>query len=64
MFSVGNALILPDLPYPDPTRLFVLWERSPSGNETRVANPVTFFAMDRSRSIGRLPHFDRSDHVI
>src|SRR5215472_3264942 len=29
IFSVINGLLLRSLPYPDPDRLFTLWERSP-----------------------------------
>src|SRR5207253_946451 len=41
IFSVIKAVLLNRLPYGDPSRLVVLWERNPNGNTDLVA-PLTY----------------------
>src|SRR5438309_10738328 len=41
IFSVIKAVLLNSLPYADPSRLVVVWERNPSGSPDLVA-PLTY----------------------
>src|SRR6266545_4706949 len=43
IFTVVNAALLRPLPFEDPDRLVIVWERSPRGSATNVANPGNFF---------------------
>jgi putative ABC transport system permease protein len=56
IFGVVHGVLLRPLPYADPDRLVVLWERSPtSGNDHNVASVPNFEAWrERTRSFERM----------
>jgi len=56
IFSVVNAVLLRPLPYPDPDRLVLVWERNvPRHQETNVVNPQNYLDWnDRSKSFSGL----------
>jgi putative ABC transport system permease protein len=59
MFSVVNALLLRKLPYVEPERLVMLWERNLSSpTERNVVGPANFLAwQDMARSFERMAAF-------
>jgi putative ABC transport system permease protein len=59
MFSVVDAVLLRQLPYPDPNRLVMLWEHNLSkGNEHNVTSPANFLAWrDETRSFSSMAAF-------
>jgi putative ABC transport system permease protein len=56
IFSVVNAVLLRPLPYPDPDRLVLVWERNiPRRQETNVVNPQNYLDWnDRAKSFSGL----------
>jgi putative ABC transport system permease protein len=56
IFSVVNAVLLRPLPYPDPDRLVLVWERNiPRHQETNVVNPQNYLDWnDRAKSFSGL----------
>ena len=59
IFSVVNAVLLRPLPYPEPSRLVMLWEHNRQrGNERNVVGPANFMEWrDRSASFEELAAF-------
>jgi len=58
IFSVVNAAMLQRLPFEAPDRLVMVWERSPGGDRTNVANPLNFLDWrDRNHSFERIAAF-------
>src|SRR5436853_7771942 len=50
IFSVCEAVLLKPLPYSDPNRIFMLWERQPSGDTLNLVAPANFIDLrDQSR---------------
>ncbi len=57
IFSVIKAVLLNQLPYPDPSRLIVLWEQNPNGSPDLVA-PLTYLDWrQQSRAIPSMSAF-------
>src|SRR5947209_938250 len=57
IFSVIKAVLLKQLPYPDPSRLIVLWEQNPNGSPDLVA-PLTYLDWrEQSRAISSMAAF-------
>jgi putative ABC transport system permease protein len=56
IFSVVNAVLMRPLPYPDPDRLVLVWERNvPRHQETNVVNPQNYLDwQDRAKSFSGL----------
>jgi len=55
IFSVVNAVMLRQMPFQDPHRLVMVWERSPQTSKTNVVNPQNFLAWQaRNRSFERI----------
>jgi putative ABC transport system permease protein len=56
IFSVVNAVLMRPLPYPDPDRLVLVWERNvPRHQETNVVNPQNYLDwQDRAKSFAGL----------
>src|SRR5260370_7731582 len=50
MFSVGDAVLLRRLPYPEPDRLVVLWGRNPQKGLRQERNTLADFADWRARA--------------
>ncbi len=51
MFTVANSVLLRPLPFPDPQRLVMVWEKPPEGKATNVVQPQNFLDWrQRSRS--------------
>src|SRR5258706_6303204 len=50
MFSVGNAVLLRPLPYPEPERLVVLWGRNPQKGLEQERDTLADFADWRARA--------------
>jgi predicted permease len=42
MFAIVNALLLQPLPFPDPDRLMMVWERTPQGQPRNVVSAPNF----------------------
>src|SRR5216117_3279416 len=57
IFSVIKAVLLNQLPYQDPSRLVVLWEQNPDGNNDLVA-PLTYRDwQEQSRAVKAMAAF-------
>src|SRR3954464_69303 len=57
IFSVIKAVLLNQLPYRDPSRLVVVWERNPTGLTDLVA-PLTFRDwQEQSRAVASMAAF-------
>jgi putative ABC transport system permease protein len=55
IFSVVNAVMLARMPYENPDRLVMVWERSPRTGKANVANPVNFLEWQaRNHSFERI----------
>jgi putative ABC transport system permease protein len=54
IFSVFDAVILRPLPYPDPGRLVLVWQKRPDGRENGVAGINYLEWMKQTRSFERL----------
>ena len=56
IFSVVNGVLMRPLPYPDPDRLVLVWERNvPRHQETNVVNPQNYLDwQDRAKSFSGL----------
>src|SRR3954449_8147277 len=56
IFSVVDAVLLKPLPFRDPERLLVVWEKNPSQNRYKLfVTPVNFLAWQKSsRSVEQL----------
>src|SRR5229473_960923 len=50
MFTLGNAVLLRPLPYPEPDRLVVLWGRNPQKGLEQERDTLADFADWRSRA--------------
>lgn len=61
LFSVVNAVLMRPLPYPDPARLVILWEKS-GQEDSSVAYPNFLDLESRNQSLERLTAF-RSDSL-
>jgi putative ABC transport system permease protein len=61
LFSVVNAVLMRPLPYPDPARLVIVWEKS-GQEDSSVAYPNFLDLESRNQSLERLTAF-RSDSL-
>jgi len=58
IFSVVNAAMLQRLPFQEPDRLVMVWERSPRSLKPNVVNPLNFLEWrDRNHSFERIAAF-------
>jgi putative ABC transport system permease protein len=59
IFTVVNGVLLKPLPYPDPDRLLMLWERPLSGGELGTVAPANFFDWrEQNHSFSRMAAID------
>jgi putative ABC transport system permease protein len=59
IFTVVDAVLLKPLPYPDPTRLLTLWERSRADGQQGTVAPANFYDWrEQSRSFSRMAAID------
>src|SRR5579872_2580015 len=55
IFSIVNAVILKRMPFQNPDRLAMVWERSARNSTTNVVNPINFLEwQSRNRSFERI----------
>src|SRR5262245_57680031 len=55
IFTFLNSILLRPLPYPDPDRLVILWERSPASTDNLMVLPLNFIEWrDRAQSFEAL----------
>src|SRR5262249_2693793 len=55
IFSVVNAVMLQRMPFENPDRLVMVWEKSPRTGRTNVINPLNFMDWrDRNHSFERI----------
>jgi predicted permease len=58
-FTVVNGVLLKPLPYPEPERLLMLWERQLSGGALETVAPANFFDWrEQSHSFARMAAID------
>jgi predicted permease len=56
MFSVVRAVLLAELPYPEPERMTQLWETRPGGHQMQVSGPNFHDWHDRNHSFAALAY--------
>ena len=62
IFAIVNAVLLRPLPFDEPERLAMVWERSPRGERKNVVNPGNFLLWrDRAKSFSGLAAFTTTE---
>ena len=65
IFSVFEAVLLKPLPYSDPNRIFMLWERQPSGDTLNPVAPANFIDWrEQSRSFEEMAAINPNPNFV